>query len=389
MKGRPNSSTDRLGYIDQFRGLATIFMIETHVVNALLLTSLEAGIAFAYLNFVNGLVAPAFLFVSGFSFTLALNRKGEAYRRFSPQLLKHLKRLLYIWLTGYFLHVPFLSLRKTLYGTLSSGGLDFTVVDILQCIAVTLFILHVLRVIVKKDGQFRALIWFLFVFFIAAAPLAGSIDFARYLPLFLAQYFNRMHGALFPLFPWSGFLIGGTIASQYVTKHTGAAAGGTARNRAPVRILVLGAVAAAAGFFLIPLEKHFLVDPHFPHYSPTWFLLRLGLLLIILYGITVYEGRRDPGSSIIKLFGRETFFVYVLHLVIVYGSSLSFPSLVNLIGPNLSYAECLGVFLVLSAAMYFAAWGWHWLKSSNFIASRRIQYLFVTIVLYLFIRNPY
>lgn len=75
---------ERIGYIDQFRGLATIFMVETHVVNALLLNSLRQSFVYISLDFLNGFVAPSFLFVAGFSFTLALNRKGDAYRRFSP-----------------------------------------------------------------------------------------------------------------------------------------------------------------------------------------------------------------------------------------------------------------------------------------------------------------
>lgn len=382
-------SRRRLGYIDQFRGLAAIFMIETHVLNALLLTALEAGLVYSYVNFVNGLVAPAFLFVSGFSFTLALDRKGDAYRKFSPELGRHLGRLLFIWLTGYFLHLPFLSLRKTLYSSSHADVLALTGVDILQTIAATLFLLHILRVAIKDDRKFNFLIWFLFIFFIAAAPVAGSIDFTHYLPLFLAQYFNGMYGALFPIFPWSGFLVGGTIASQYVTKHPDEAAEGKVQKRASLRILAIGITAAVAGYFLLPLEKRILVEPHPVDYSPSWFILRFGMLLIILFGIIVYEGRGRPDSSTVKLFGRESFFIYVVHLIIVYGSTINFPSLINVIGPNLGYVECFGVFVVLSTVMFFAAKFWHELKLDHYLASRRLQYLTVTIVLFLFIGRPY
>ncbi len=364
-------------------------MIETHVYNALLLTSLETGLVYACVNFVNGLVAPSFLFVSGFSFTLALNRKGEAYRRFSPQLLKHLRRLLFIWVAGYALHLPFFSLRKSLYSISPAGVLAFTGIDILQCIAVTLFVLHVIRVIVKNDRKFNLILYFLFLLFIMGAPLVGSVDFSRFLPLFFAQYFNKMHGSLFPMFPWSGFLIGGTMASQYLTKRAEPDAPGRVKKNALTKLLWTGICASVGGFILMPFEKSLLVEPHFAHYSPSWFFVRLGILLVALYGITVYEGSRSSKETVVKLFGRESFFIYVLHLVIVYGSSANFPSLINMIGPHLNYAGCFGIFLVLTLAMYLVGRLWHNLKRNHYMTSRRVQYLFVTIVLYLFISRPY
>jgi hypothetical protein len=40
-------------------------MIETHVVNTFLSTALRAANWFPILNYLNGLVAPAFLFIAG------------------------------------------------------------------------------------------------------------------------------------------------------------------------------------------------------------------------------------------------------------------------------------------------------------------------------------
>ena len=379
----------RLGFVDQFRGFATIFMIETHVLNALLFASLKSQQAFKFVDFVNGLVAPSFLFVAGFSFTLALNRKGDAYRKFSPELFRHLRRLLFIWVAGYFLHVPFFSLRKSLYGTSPEGVLAFTAVDILQCIAVTLFILHILRVIIKDDRKFNLFVFVLFIFFVFAAPIAGSVDVSRTLPLFLAQYFNRLHGSLFPLFPWASFLIGGTIASQFVASRTDAAGTGKIDRSVSTRILWIGVATTLVGLIFSIVEKELFTEPHFADYSPSWFLLRFGLLLLILYGLTVYEEAKGTDSSSIKLFGKESFFIYVFHLIIVYGSSVTFPSLINLIGPHLGYAGCVGVFILLAVAMYIAARIWSNLKRNHYEMSRRVQYLFVTIVLYFFISRPY
>ncbi len=379
----------RLGYIDQFRGLATIFMIETHVLNALLLTSLRGDFTFKAVDFLNGLVAPSFLFVAGFSFTLALSRKGDAYRRFSPELFRHMRRLLFIWVTGYALHVPFFSLRKSVYEISPAGVIAFTAVDILQCIAVTLIILHLLRVLVKDDRKFNVVVYFLFLFFILAAPFAGGVDFTRTLPLTLAQYFSRGSGSLFPLFPWASFLIGGTIASQFLTSRSDPSSPGGVDKPALRRILRVGGGLVIAGAALSAVEKNLYNEPHFADYSPFWFLLRFGLLLVILYGVATYEGVRKSDFSGVKLFGRESFFIYVLHLVIVYGSSANFPSLVMWIGPTLGYAECILIFVVLSGVMYLVARLWNDLKRENYQISRQVQYGFITVALYLFISRPY
>ncbi len=378
----------RLGYIDQFRGLATVFMIETHVLNALLLTSLRGEFTFKAVDFLNGLVAPSFLFVAGFSFTLALSRKGDAYRKFSPELVRHLKRLLFIWIVGYFIHIPFFSLRKSLYQTSPAGVLAFTSVDILQCIAATLFLLHLLRVTVKSDRLFNAITYSLFAVLVLGAPLAGWFDFTKSLPLVFAQYFNRLNGSLFPLFPWASFLIGGTISSQFITNHSDMSTGKVERT-ALRKIMWVGAGTAAAGLLFSIIERHFNVEPHFTDYSPMWFALRFGVLLLILYSVVLYEEGRRTEFSPVKLFGRESFFVYVFHLLIVYGSSAKFPSLVEMIGPRLGYAECLGIFALLSAAMYAAAMIWSNLKRNDYEVSRQIQYGFITVVLYFFISRSF
>jgi uncharacterized membrane protein len=382
-------SQRRLGYIDQFRGLATVFMIETHVLNALLLTSLRGGLAFKAVDFLNGLVAPSFLFVAGFSFTLALSRKGDAYRKFSPELFRHLRRLLFIWAVGYILHIPFFSLRKSLYQTSPAGVLAFTAVDILQCIAATLLLLHILRVLIKDDRKFNVVLYSLFILFVLAAPLAGSIDFTNSLPLWAAQYFNRLHGSLFPFFPWSSFLIGGTIASQFIMNHSDSKGTGRIENAGLKKILRTGVGAVAIGVLFTAIEKHFNVEPHFADYSPSWFILRFGLLLMILYAISKYEERRRTEFSAVKLFGRESFFVYAVHLVIVYGSSAKLPSLAATLGPRLDYAECLGIFALLTIVMYFVAMGWSDLKRNNYDISRQVQAGFIAVVLYLFISRPY
>ena len=379
----------RLGFVDQFRGLATVFMIETHVVNALLLLSLRQYFLFKAVDFVNGFVAPSFLFVAGFSFTLALTRKGDSYRRFSMELVRHLKRLVFIWVTGYLLHVPYFSLQKTVHESTFQNIVAFSAVDILQCIAATLFVLHILRVLIKSDRVFKFVLYFLFAFFVVFAPVAGRIDFFNALPVWLAQYFNRMHGSLFPLFPWSAFLIGGTIASQFIVGHSDLMSTGKVERRALSGLMWTGLFSTIIGLGATIIQTQISRTSDFADYATAWFLLRFGILLLILYVITLYEESRRTEVSPAKLFGRESFFVYTSHLLVVYGSSVKIASLVSRIGPSLGYLECLGIFILLSAVMYVLAFMWNRLKQNDYRLSRIVQYVFVAGFFYLFISKPY
>ncbi len=371
----------RIGYVDQFRGLATVFMIETHVVNALLSDSLKGTMIFSLLNFVNGLVAPSFLFVAGFSFTLAVNRKGDAYRRFSPELRKHMKRLLFILAVGYALHLPFFSLRKIIYGSTPADITAFFAVDILQCIAVTLILIHLIRVIINSDRTFNLILWGLFWFFIIGAPFAGYFDPGAVLPKFLGQYFNSVHGSLFPLFPWAGFLIAGAIFSQKVTFEK--------ESKFAANLVRIGGGMVVVGLLLLEVQRFLLPQTNVWDYAPGWFLLRLGMLIWILKAIIWYEGKRETVWSSVKIFGRESFLVYVVHILLVYGSSAKNPSLVESLGTQLNYFQCTLIFVLLAAVMFAAAYSWSELKSRNYQLSRLVQWIAVTGFFYLFIKNPY
>lgn len=371
----------RIGYVDQFRGLATIFMIETHVLNALLSSSLRGTMVFKSVDFLNGLVAPSFLFVAGFSFTLAVNRKGDSYRRFSPELWKHMKRLLFILAAGYALHVPYFSLLKTVHGSTPTDTTAFFAVDILQCIAITLILIHIVRVLVKNDRAFNSVLWGLFWFFIVMAPVVGYFDPGLMFPEFLGQYFNRVHGSLFPLFPWASFLIAGVISSQKVTFEK--------ESKFAGNLLRIGTVLVVGGFLLLQLQRFLFPQINAWDYAPGWFLLRLGVLIWILNAIIWYEGIRRMQWSSVKVLGRESFLVYVAHILLVYGSSAKNPSLVESIGSQLNYFQCFLIFVGLTVLMYLVAYFWSELKSRNYQMSRLVQYTFVAGFFYLFIKNPY
>src|SRR6202048_4331511 len=96
----------RVRAIDWLRGLAVLLMIQTHALG-LLRPELRGGAAFNELQWLDGLVAPAFILAAGFSLALtqvraaAAGGSADARRR---RMLKTLRRIGEVLLVGTPLH---------------------------------------------------------------------------------------------------------------------------------------------------------------------------------------------------------------------------------------------------------------------------------------------
>ena len=121
--------------------------------------------------------------------------------------------------------------------------------------------------------------------------------------------------------------------------------------------------AAALGVFMI------LAGALLPSLSPSWhadprpFLLRLGGVLLLLGGCWVYGVFRQPARSPLLDVSRESLFVYVAHLMLIYAPLVGGASLADLIGKSRGTMECAVGSIVLAAAMIGGARGWGALKS--------------------------
>jgi uncharacterized membrane protein YcfT len=272
-----SDSKDRISWVDVARGIAVLWMIETHVCNAFLADSLKQTPFFARLNYLNGLVAPTFLTVSGYLLGLAILRKRGVF----PS--RFWLRLLGIFGWGYALHFPVQSLLSGDWSSALSSG---CVVDVLQCLAVS----QALFVVCARAGRPLLGAAVLTGFFVLAAPSAYRFTD---LPIPIQGYLNPSTGALFPLFPWAGFVGLGVVAGL-IQKSS------------------VWWVYAFAGFvfgFLLPKPEPF-TGASLPFFCERlgWVCLGLGLL----QGI---GGNRFP--SLLHETGRRSLLMYVGHLVVM------------------------------------------------------------------------
>lgn len=350
--------TSRLAFIDLHRGLVLLLMIEVHVFNAFLLQSYRPSGWFMILNFINGLVAPSFLFISGFAFILASQKKIKEFRTFGWQFYRQVGRILLILLAGYSLHLPYFNLSKTLQKSTPEQWRHLFAIDVLQCIAVSLLLLFLLRLVITNDRVFKYITAFFTLVFILPAPQIWVTDFSGMLHPALAAYMNKMGGSLFPLFPWSGFLFLGAflsiIFSEFRQKGEEAKYFGA--------MLYTGIIFVLAGSLLYIEESPLHIAMMKPEI--TFFFLRAGYIFLIFYACWLFakQGER-PAVRILSGFGKESLLVYWLHLQVIY-RKIGGESLNGSFKYTLNVMESIAATILLAALMWGAAYGWSALKQN-------------------------
>lgn len=352
----------RYVFIDLLRGWAIIIMIEVHVFNAFLLPELKLTGWFDILTFINGLVAPSFLFVSGFAFEVSSGSKLDDMRKFKLSFWKKLWRYFSIILIGYALHLPYYSLSKILNRATPSQLQDFFAVDVLQCIGAGLLVLFVIRLLIRSDKIYHYSLLGLFFFVMIVSPFFWKTNSTNYFHPIIANYFNRLSGSLFPVFPWINFILAGAIFAKYFLDFA-------TSNREEKFINGI----AITGMIML-LLGHLFYSGLFPDYltsiipNPVFFVERLGYVLVIATLCWYYNRWRVVRKSFVLDASRESLLIYWLHLITIYGMFWGGKSFAILIGPTLNLVESIAATLILVSAMVLVAkvWGWTKMKSPKY-----------------------
>lgn len=369
---------NRAQFIDMLKGLALLVMIEVHVVNIFISGEFRSAWWFTYLNFINGLVAPAFTFSSGMVFVLSLQKGLDELRKFGMIFWKKLGRLLLVFLAGYSIHMSYLSLRKISNPEYPHMLEEFLKVDILQCIAVGLIMLLMLRIVIVNDKGFYITVLLLDLLVLAFGPYAWKTDFSHSIPLGIANYFNRIHGSLFPLFPWLSFILtGALIGKLYVEARSK-----IGEKKFSEYLVVCGTALFAGSYILLDFILPSSVVEIKP--NPFFFLQRLGVLLLLLGIFWYYINRFENYSSFILDVSRESLLVYWLHLKILYKKFWDGKSIIDFIGTELGIIEVAVITVILASIMVFLAKGWGYLKFNYPVLISRGVLIVVTVCVIIF-----
>jgi uncharacterized membrane protein len=389
-----SSSSSRFQFVDLFRGCAVFFMIETHVVNALLLPQIKDGIAFKVLTFFNGFVAPSFMFCAGFALAISLHRKWNEFVNTTSVFWRYIARLIFIFCVGYALHLPLFSFRMMVELNDEKILSSFYQADVLQAIALTLIFLSLLVVVVRNKTLYFYSAGIVAIAIIFASPIVREIRYEQ-IPIWLQPYLTMNVKSQFPLFPWSAFLISGTIVGYFFMKAK--------EENNELFFIKRATLFSVGGIIISLLIEQLPFDVYSNHNfwkaSPEFFFMRLGFVMLFCCGWWYYEQHISKISekissqvkkifssteSVMSVFGQESLLVYVVHLWVVYGSVMIRWSMIRQYGKTLGYAECFILTILLISAMYFLAFAWHWSKERKIEITRKIQYALVSGIVLLF-----
>jgi uncharacterized membrane protein len=319
--------TKRIAYIDWLRGLACLVMFQTHCYDSWLGGATRDSGFFQLSRLGGTLPAPLFLFLAGISFALVTDKLREKGVSADEIARTTILRGGEIFLLGLLLR-----LQEFLLGQPRAPWTDLLRVDILNVIGVSLMMAGVACRIAAAGGaaDVRQLLRATIV--TAAVCAAGIVILTpplwtnwrpHALAWWLESYINGVHtfdtpqSWLFPIFPWAAFAfvglaVGSLLLSEWARKHEAPA----------LAVAGAGGVALIAlGMWLDALPVRLYATYDFWRTSPNFFLVRVGIVLIVLFlGYAWCRwGAGEWGFSPLIEMGKCSLLVYWVHLEFVYG----------------------------------------------------------------------
>jgi len=369
----PETAKSRLAYIDWMRGLACVLMFQTHCYDAWLGGRARQSRFFVDSQLLGTFPAPLFLFLAGISFALVTEKLLRKNLR--PNQIAASTILRGAEIFGYGL---LFRLQEYVIAWGWAPKSDLLRVDILNTIGASMMLMGVMCWIVlavrrlsegdEAGDPRRALV--LTAFGVAAlisllSPLIWTVWRPRWLPWPIESYIDGVHNLgtpqswIFPIFPWTGFAFVG-LAVGFVLQSEWVRARET-------RIFIS---VAAAGFVLIELSRWLDAQPRrlYPvydywHTSPEFFLIRVGMILVILtasYGWCRWGAAQWGFSPLIQL-GQASLLVYWVHLEFVYGRFSILPKRAQTI--DMASVGLVIICVAMTALAFFRTRTKGWMKS--------------------------
>jgi uncharacterized membrane protein len=316
----------RLYFIDIIRAFAILMMLQGHFVDTLLATQYRDlnSIPFSVWSYFRGITAPTFFTISGLVFTYLLlkaKEKGETNLR----MRKGLIRGCFLIFIGYLIRIPFF------VWFMGEFNPYFLVIDVLQCIGLSLILIVVLYYICnKKTIIFSIITLCLGITIFLTERMYYDVSFEN-LPLVFSNFLSKTNGSVFTIIPWFGYVAFGAFIATLFHKYL----------KKPKFKTIIISFFSITGFILIFYSTHILASiyklTHLKIFLDSagynYLFTRLGNVLI--YFAFFYSFERYLKLPLILKVGQKTLSIYVIHFIIIYGSFTGI-GLNTIIGKNLT-----------------------------------------------------
>jgi uncharacterized membrane protein len=324
----------RLSYIDWMRGLACVLMFQTHCYDSWLSPEARKSALFVWSQLGGTLPAPLFIFLSGVSFALVTERLREKGAAPFAIAKTTIRRGAEIFALGLLFRV-----QEYILGYGYSPWTDLLRVDVLNILGLSMMLMGFLCWLSadrrpandsalpqtvatsRTRGIFAALLAATLV--AMATPYLWTTHRPRVLPWPLESYINGVHifgnpqPWLFPIFPWSAFAFAGLAVGFFLFTNI-------AKRYEALIFFALGGTGILACYLSLKLDAspiHLYPVYDYWHTSPNFFLMRCGILLIILSCAYAWcrWGLGQMGFSPVIQLGKTSLLVYWVHIEFVYG----------------------------------------------------------------------
>jgi uncharacterized membrane protein len=306
----PGTTRSRRLDLDYARGVAVLLMIEAHTTDAWTHAAAKQTVWFSDAAILGGFAAPLFLWLAGVAAVLSATRAASRERGRAAAAQAVCRRGLEIFILAFLFRIQAFALTP--------GGHPLAIfrVDILNIMGPAIVATGVVW------GALRDLPWLVGTYAtlaIAAAMLAPIVRDAPVVDLLptWVQWYVRPAGdyTTFTAFPWAGFVFAGAAWGALIARFDG----GDPERRLQRTLGTCGVAVIATGWYLSTRPSIYHASSFWTT-SPTWFVMRAGILMLLLAGLYLLAGARH-GLTCAPLarFGRSSLFLYWIHVELVYG----------------------------------------------------------------------
>lgn len=308
--------SQRITALDLARVLAMLTMIQGHVIYALALPSIVDVNVFPWdvWHYLRGLTAPIFLTVSG-AVNVFANKRDEFGRVPRKTTSRRLRMALILMAIGYTLMFPAERLWDIFFVDRNVWD-TFLQVNILQLFGITLLMLLLLFLLTRSDKTLGISALVIGLTIALITPLVHSVDWFSFMPMAAASYLSPAKGTFFPIFPFSSYVFFGAALGAYLKTVD--------PNKRTQFILkfgpLIGIAAILAGWGFNTLTG----QPTLKGYTLAnsgLTLVRLGFVMGMLSLTSLIYLKTTKLSRYYSIFGKRALFIYVAHLVLLYGSA--------------------------------------------------------------------
>jgi uncharacterized membrane protein len=315
----------RLAYIDWMRGLACLLMFQTHCYDSWLGGQARQGRFYMYSQLGGTFPAPLFLFLAGISFALVTEKLR--LKNVTPAQIARSTILRGAEIFGFGL---LLRVQEYVIAWGWAPKSDLLRVDILNTIGASMMLMGVLCWLVlglrgevnPRPALVSAAFGTALLISLLTPPLWTTWR-PDWLPWPIESYINGVHNLgtpqswLFPLFPWAGFAFAG-LGVGFILQSPWAQ---VRETQVFLSFGLVGAVLIELSRWLDRQPRQLYAVYDYWHTSPDFFLIRVGMLLVILTASYAWcrWGMATWGFSPVIQLGQASLLVYWVHIEFVYG----------------------------------------------------------------------